>query len=63
MIYNTSVIDYNFMTVQLGRIVSPKLFFMALQGSGQISFSQIENEFGQNGERSLRRLSYITECW
>jgi len=26
---------------------------MALQGSGQISFSQIENEFGQNGERSL----------
>ena len=26
---------------------------MALQGSGQISFSQIENEFGQNGERSI----------
>ena len=26
---------------------------MALQGSGQISFSQIEDEFGQNGERSL----------
>ena len=26
---------------------------MALQGSGSISFSQIEDEFGQNGERSL----------
>ena len=26
---------------------------MALQSSGQISFSQIENEFGQNGERSI----------
>jgi len=26
---------------------------MALQGSGQISFSQIENEFGRNGKRSL----------
>ena len=26
---------------------------MALQGSGSISFSQIENEFGANGERSL----------
>jgi hypothetical protein len=26
---------------------------MALQGSGQISFSQIEGEFGQNGSRSL----------
>ncbi len=26
---------------------------MALQGSGQISFANIENEFGANGERSL----------
>lgn len=26
---------------------------MALQGSGQISFSQLENEFGRNGKRSL----------
>ena len=26
---------------------------MALQGSGQIRFSQIENEFGRNGKRSL----------
>ena len=26
---------------------------MALQGSGRISFSQLENEFGRNGKRSL----------
>ena len=26
---------------------------MALQGSGRISFSQLESEFGRNGKRSL----------
>ena len=34
-----------------GEIATPK--FMALQGSGQISFQNIEDEFGQNGSRSL----------
>ena len=34
-----------------GEIATPK--FMALQGSGQISFQNIEDEFGQNGSRSI----------
>ena len=34
-----------------GEIATPK--FMAFQGSGQISFQNIEDEFGQNGSRSL----------
>ena len=44
-----------------GEIATPK--FMALQSSGQISFQNIEDEFGQNGSRSLRCLSSYTKCW